>query len=58
MPKVLTTGSLVFCGHPPGKVSTFSSAKLKVQGQSVPLESSIEGSTIVACPQRQLRDSH
>jgi hypothetical protein len=53
MPNVLTTASTVTCGHlagnPTGKVKTNSSAKLKVNGNSVLLESSIDGQSISGC---------
>jgi len=53
MPNVLTTESTVTCGHlagnPTGKVKTNSSAKLKVNGNSVLLESSIDGQSISGC---------
>lgn len=54
--KVLTTSSDVNCGHPsttppptPGKVQTKSTAKLKVNGDPVLLESSIAGKSISGC---------
>jgi len=51
MPKVLTVepGSVVNCGHEPGKVKTESSAKLAVNGSRVLLESSIDGKSVVDC---------
>ncbi len=53
MPNVLTTGSTVTCGHlagnPTGKVQIDSSAKLKVKGDPVLLESSIDGKSISNC---------
>lgn len=51
MPKVLTVepGSVVNCGHPPGKVKTESLAKLVVNGSRVLLESSIDGKSVVGC---------
>jgi hypothetical protein len=47
MPGVLTLASNVKCGHGPGKVSTSSSAKLKVSGSAVLLESGISGKAVV-----------
>ena len=49
MPKVLTEFSTVTCGHIPGKVSTSSNVKLKVDGYKVLLKSSIENKTISGC---------
>jgi hypothetical protein len=56
MPNVLTIGSDVNCGHKsptppfdPGKVQTDSAAKLKVNRNSVLLESSIDGQSISGC---------
>ena len=49
MPNVLTMLSTVTCGHPPdtpGKVQTQSEAKLKVNGSSVLLQTSINGQQI------------
>jgi hypothetical protein len=52
MRKVLTTQSTVTCGHippTPGTVQTESSAKLKVDGHPVLLESSVVGKRVVGC---------
>jgi hypothetical protein len=53
MPRALTMGSTVTCGHqvPPkvGSVQKASLAKLKVNGQPVLLESSIVGKAIPDC---------
>lgn len=64
MPKVLTTSSNVNCGHAPpaapqtpGKVQTESTAKLKVNGDPVLLESSIAGKSISGCGTLATKDS-
>ena len=53
MPNVLTTVSTVTCGHlagdPTGKVTTSSTAKLRVNGNPVLLESSIDSQPILGC---------
>jgi hypothetical protein len=53
MRKVLTVGSTVTCGHvvPPllGVVAVASTAKLRVNGSSVLLESSVVGKSVVGC---------
>lgn len=54
MPKVLTTGSEVLCGIQAaashgGNVSVTSSAKLKVNGNSVLVRSSVEGKPVAGC---------
>jgi hypothetical protein len=48
MPKVLTTGSNVTCGHE-GTVATSSTAKLKINGQPVLLQEGIVGKTVENC---------
>jgi hypothetical protein len=49
MPAVLTTGSTVGCGHSPGKVSTSSTAKLRVGTDAVLIETSIKGKSVSSC---------
>ncbi len=51
MPKVLTIepGSIVNCGHDPGKVQTVSTAPLTVNTNAVLLESSIDGKSVDGC---------
>lgn len=48
MPKVLTTGSNVNCGHN-GKVAIISNAKLTIDGKPVLVESSIANKSINGC---------
>src|SRR5262245_3741136 len=48
MPKVLTTGSNITCGHE-GTVATSSTAKLKVNGQPVLLREGIVGKAVENC---------
>src|SRR2546427_6362184 len=55
MPKVLTTKSNVTCYHQ-GEVQVSSSAKLKVNKQSVLLESSIAGMSIQNCTTQKVTD--
>ena len=49
MRRVLTTLSTVTCGHPAGSVRTASTAKLKVAGNPVLLESSVAGMAVASC---------
>lgn len=49
MAGVLTTASNVTCGHSPGRVSTSSSAKLKVNGSAVLLQTGVSGQSVSGC---------
>ena len=49
MPKVLTKGSNVTCGHSPGKVTTIGEPKFKVSGQPVLLKTGIMGKPVSGC---------
>ena len=46
---VLTMGSLVSCGHSPGKVDVSNDAKLKVNGNPVLLAGGISSKTVTGC---------
>ncbi len=48
MPAVLTTASSIVCGHS-GTVQQSSSEKLKVNGNSVLIKSSVDGQSISGC---------
>ena len=50
MAKVLTTDSTIDCGHE-GTVGTSSSAKLRVDGAAVLVETGVAGKTIAGCTQ-------
>lgn len=58
MAGVLTTASNVTCGHSPGRVSTSSSAKLKVSGSAVLLKTGVSSKSVSGCSTVTSTDSN
>jgi hypothetical protein len=56
MPFVLTEGSTVSCGHPPGVVAKTGTAKLTVNNHPALLKKGIQGRTVSGCEIKAVSD--